>query len=493
MKHGPAALTAKVECTMEMLSRPPPDYGDAAVLESPRVAHEIRFARVQQDTNIAFASTGSGVPLVHVPLGPFFTLDMALQLIAADATRALPRYRQLFYDHRGLGLSNGERDFSLESQVADLAAVVDALEDRPVCLFAALNAAPAAITYCVRFPERVLGLGLWAPYVRGSDFQEQQSIVARVELAKVDWPMFIDTIASQMYGWASAEKAATFSRLLARTITPEALGPAFEAQAEADVSSLLSQVRARTVVFHPAGLRRPPVQLLAEVSQAIRGAALVLPEGAGVAPFSSGVEAVRRSLEGRHLVEDDAAAPPATLAELDDRDPTSGTAATALAPPRGVVAAGPAPPGSTGDGASPASTPATAISASGDTLREVSEAIVDLGRGVAASHVHAERAHSPLFDPGTRELTAGGATVRLTPCEAQVFAALLQRRGQITTPEALSTLLWGEEAPDRHARAGVRTHIYTLRCKLRSLALGGAIESVRGGGYRLTLPSVREA
>ena len=129
-----------------------------------------------------------------------------------------------------------------------------------------------------------------------------------------------------------------------------------------------------------------------------------------------------------------------------------------------------------------------AVCASDAIAQKIAEAIGGLHRNAEAPQADPPRLDAPFFDPVTRELIAASGAVRLTPREAEVFSTLLQRRGQITPPELLSRLLWGEARPDRHARAAVRAHIYTLRRRLRPLGLDGAIESVRGGGYRLTLP-----
>ena len=84
-----------------------------------------------------------------------------------------------------------------------------------------------------------------------------------------------------------------------------------------------------------------------------------------------------------------------------------------------------------------------------------------------------------------REVTGVAGRARLTASEASVLGALMAAPGDVVRPDVLSAALWGSVQADRHARAALRTHVYTLRGKLRQAGIEDAIETLPGLGYRL--------
>ena len=73
------------------------------------------------------------------------------------------------FDGRGTGLSEREiTEYSVESLVLDLEAVVEALGLERFTLLGQMNSGLAAITYAARHPERLDALILWCAYTRGS-------------------------------------------------------------------------------------------------------------------------------------------------------------------------------------------------------------------------------------------------------------------------------------------------------------------------------------
>ena len=263
--------------------------------------HHVAFASARDGSSTAYSSIGAGHALVHLPVGPFFTREMSIELLSQNASAALPALRHVFYDHRAVGLSGGAtRDFSLDAQVDDLHAVVGALDERSVHIVAALNSAPAAVAYAVRRPERVSSLTLWVPYLRGRDFHAVHSIEARRALAEADWPMFLQTLAMELFGWDGGARAARYTELLNLVISRETVIEAVRAQAETDVTALISQLRTPVLVVHPRGVDRPPASMSARLVESIEQARLVLPNGKALLPFLSDHEAVGRAIS--HLI-----------------------------------------------------------------------------------------------------------------------------------------------------------------------------------------------
>ena len=94
---------------------------------------------------------------------------------------------------------------------------------------------------------------------------------------------------------------------------------------------------------------------------------------------------------------------------------------------------------------------------------------------------------TPRLDVRRREVTGPLGTITLTPSELSVAWELATAEGAVVSYEALSMALWGVPA-DRPTRTALRSHLHTLRTKLRRVALTLEIENRPGVGYRLAAP-----
>jgi two-component system phosphate regulon response regulator PhoB len=84
-------------------------------------------------------------------------------------------------------------------------------------------------------------------------------------------------------------------------------------------------------------------------------------------------------------------------------------------------------------------------------------------------------------DPARHHVAVGGKSVRLTTVEFNLLTRLMQRPGRVQSRDRLLNEVWGYESViDTRT---VDTHVRRLREKLGKAA--GAIETVRGFGYRL--------
>ena len=126
--------------------------------------------------------------------------------------------------------------------------------------------------------------------------------------------------------------------------------------------------------------------------------------------------------------------------------------------------------------------PAVGLEASADAR--------DLGRAfdaLAAGQAEDGRVGEATVEYRTRRLVGPGGEAWLTPSEAAVFALLAATPGAFVEPEAVARALWGRPIADRHALGAIRSHLYTLRRKLRAAGLLGTVESRTGVGYRMVL------
>ena len=137
----------------------------------------IAFVRSKDQTNIAYALSGQGPPLVRA--GTWLTHvqhDWDSPVWSHWLRFMSSRHTLVRYDPRGCGLSQAHVDnIRLEDWVDDLEAVVDRLELESFPLFGMSQGAAVAAEYALRHPQRVQHLTLYAPVVTGWRGRETQS------------------------------------------------------------------------------------------------------------------------------------------------------------------------------------------------------------------------------------------------------------------------------------------------------------------------------
>ena len=78
-------------------------------------------------------------------------------------------------------------------------------------------------------------------------------------------------------------------------------------------------------------------------------------------------------------------------------------------------------------------------------------------------------------------LSVRGQLLDLTSTEFGMLQLLLERRGEVVTPDELSNEVWGYEILG--SRNYVEAHLSRLRAKISAAGVPGVIETVRGVGY----------
>ena len=223
---------------------------------------EIRFCTSSDGVSIAYASVGSGPPLVKAA-NWLNHLEFDWQSpVWRHVFRELSRDHQLVrYDERGNGLSDWEADdISFEAFVRDLEAVVDTLKLEQFALLGISQGCAASIAYAVRHPERVSQLVLYGGYAQGwamRDTKSKEQGNAMVELIRQGWgqdnPAFRQMFTTRMIPDATAEQMQWFNDLQKNTASPENAARLRIAMGCIDVMSLLPQVTTPTLVMHARG------------------------------------------------------------------------------------------------------------------------------------------------------------------------------------------------------------------------------------------------
>ena len=261
----------------------------------------IQFSRTSDGVNIAFWSMGEGTPLVMMPSMPWSHLQLEWSIPEVERWYLdLGHGRRLVrYDGRGFGLS--QRDvpsLSLDAQVADLEAVVAGAGIGRFDLYAGLHSGPPAISYAVAFPDRVAHLVLFCAYVDGAAHGASPLTQATRPIIGQDWEFYTEAVARLLLGWSEPEAAHRFARLVKECTTPEVAIAALNATVTYDVTALLPEVQVPTLVLHRRELRIGSMDQARALAAGIRGARLVVLEGASLAPYLGDVETVVAEIDG---------------------------------------------------------------------------------------------------------------------------------------------------------------------------------------------------
>ncbi|OGO51724.1 MAG: hypothetical protein A2148_02880 [Chloroflexi bacterium RBG_16_68_14] len=249
----------------------------------------IQYAMTSDGMNIACSEMGQGLSLVNLQGQPFTNIQLFQQspFFHRWFERLGEGRRLILLDGRGSGLSQREvTDFSLDARVQDIEAVVDKLGLERFALMALSNATPVAVTYAARHPERVSHLLLWEALARGADYFDAPRVRALWSLIEKDWELFADTVGHIVYGW-SPDESREFAKLIRESLTQPGLLAFTEAARTVDVTHLLPQIAAPTLVVQMKGTDYRPVAMARELAARIPDARLVVLEGSWLDLFGN--------------------------------------------------------------------------------------------------------------------------------------------------------------------------------------------------------------
>jgi class 3 adenylate cyclase len=257
----------------------------------------IQYAKTADGVSIAFGTLGKGPALVHVMA---VESQMQAQWEAPEFRRWDERLAEkrmvVKYDSRGTGLSQRDvTDFSPEALMVDLEAVIDRLGLERFALWGTGNRGPLAIAYAARHPERVSHLILWHCY-SGSHLRQSPQVQALRRLQD-NWELFTDTLAHYAFGWPGGEAARLYAARMRENMTHETYRALLTQVRTLDVTELLPQVRAPTLVLHRRQYPLVSVDVATDLASRIPNARLVLLEGqSGGYPLEDG-QAVREAID----------------------------------------------------------------------------------------------------------------------------------------------------------------------------------------------------
>ncbi len=229
----------------------------------PNAKQQIRFCTSPDGVRIAYATTGTGPPLVKVANWlSHLEFDWNSPLWRHWIAELSRDHTYLRYDERGCGLSDWEvPELSFEAWVRDLETVVNAVGLERFPLFGISQGASIAIAYAVRHPERVSHLILHGGYARGrlkrnATPQQRKEAEMRVELAELGWgkenPAFRQFFTTQFIPDGTSEQHRWFNELQRISTSPQNAAWFLRLFNEIDITAIAPEVSCPTLVLHPA-------------------------------------------------------------------------------------------------------------------------------------------------------------------------------------------------------------------------------------------------
>jgi pimeloyl-ACP methyl ester carboxylesterase/DNA-binding winged helix-turn-helix (wHTH) protein len=251
-----------------------------------RIEQQIRFCAAPDGVRIAYATSGTGPPLVK-PANWLTHLEFDWEspvwrhwLRELSANHTLIRF-----DERGSGLSDRNVvDQSFESWVSDLETVVDEIGLERFPLFGLSQGCAVAIAYAIRHPERVTRLVLYGGYAQGrrrrartpEELERADTIVRSIPL---NWgwdnPAFRQFFAAAFLPEGTQEQWRWFCDLQRITTSPQEAVRLIGTAADIDVTTLAPRVTAPTLVLHATDDGVSPFEEGRKLAACIPGARFV--------------------------------------------------------------------------------------------------------------------------------------------------------------------------------------------------------------------------
>ncbi|MGH9795573.1 MAG: alpha/beta fold hydrolase [Candidatus Acidiferrales bacterium] len=221
---------------------------------------EIRFCTAPDGVRIAYASAGSGPPLVKAANWlNHLEFDWQSPIWRPTFEELARDFRLIRYDERGNGLSDWDaKELSLEAFVNDLESVVDAAGLDRFPLLGISQGGAVSTAYAVRHPERVSHLILYGAYARGWALREDDAMKlkreAMITLIEQGWgqdnPAFRQMWSALYIPKGNSEQMHWLSELQRISTSPANAARLVNALSSLDVDGLLARVRVPTLVLH---------------------------------------------------------------------------------------------------------------------------------------------------------------------------------------------------------------------------------------------------
>ena len=248
---------------------------------------QIRYTRTSDGVSIAHWTLGDGPPLLYLPPLPHhIQLDWRFPPVRELYEWLSRRYQLVRFDFRGRGMSQrgDEIEYTHETELLDLGAVVSHLGWDSFILFAAGTGTGVAVRYAARHPERVRQMVIadgFPPLARNYESAPARAIAA---LLPIDYEIYTEVLAQMVWGWQGGERTRQFAELLRASMPHGQVirGTGFTPESMEDFARSLPLVASPTLLVYHSTATFTGAETARQLAAEIPGARLVLLEGDAV-------------------------------------------------------------------------------------------------------------------------------------------------------------------------------------------------------------------
>jgi pimeloyl-ACP methyl ester carboxylesterase/DNA-binding CsgD family transcriptional regulator len=240
---------------------------------------------------IRFCSTPAGrVAFSVIGHGPFLICDtgwvshlqqmLEIKSCAAFFTALSERFSVVRFDKAGTGLSDRTGgDLTFDAQVATVIAIADHLNARSFHLFGASQGGQVAAAVAARLPERTTSLVVYGMCARGKDLAPEDVRSSLVSLVRANWGLGSQMMVRIFLPDPTPDEGRVLTDFQKWSATSDAAADLLAEYYRTDVSSLLPEIHAPTLVLHREDDRATAFRLGREVASLIPSAELVTLDG----------------------------------------------------------------------------------------------------------------------------------------------------------------------------------------------------------------------
>jgi pimeloyl-ACP methyl ester carboxylesterase/DNA-binding CsgD family transcriptional regulator len=257
----------------------------------------VRFADTPGG-RVAYSVMGSGPPLVFL-LG--WVSHLGLMWENPNHRRfveALAREHTVIrYDKLGCGLSDRDRtDFTMESELAVLTALVEHLGLERFALFGSCEGGQIAATYAASHPDAVTSLILYGSCVRGDDLAPDEVKRSVLALIRAHWGLGSRVLADIWLPDSPADLTGMFAQVQRAASTADMAASLLDMFYRFDITEVLPAITVPTLVAHRRGSRAVRFELGRELAALIPGAQLAELPGRMQPIYAEGADAAASML-----------------------------------------------------------------------------------------------------------------------------------------------------------------------------------------------------
>lgn len=250
----------------------------------------VNFCRSADGTNLAWASTGSGIPILKAPNWLNHIEYEWTSPVWGDFLSEFSKLCNLVrFDQRGNGLSDWDvADISEDRMIDDMLAVADAAGLDRFGLFGISQGSAFSVRFAARHPERVKFLILLGGYARGRMMRDDPDAAQFYEAARAmvssGWgspsPIYRHFFTTAYMPDATKAEGDSFDEMQRISTSPENALRIMEMNAYVDAREDARAIRVPTLVLHVKGDMAAGIKEGREVAREIPGAGFVELPGA---------------------------------------------------------------------------------------------------------------------------------------------------------------------------------------------------------------------